>query len=132
MNGGALVVGDGGEARRLAFAQERQHALDQFERLLGLLVLAADLLLEDGYAPLQTVEIGEHQLGLDGVGIFDRIDAALDMDHVLVLEAAEHIGDGIDLADMGEELVAEPFALRGAAHQPGDIDEGEPRRHHLV
>ena len=30
-----------------------------------------------------------------------------------------------------KELVAEPFALRGAAHQPGDIDEGEPRGDHL-
>ena len=53
------------------------------------------------------------------------------MDHVGILEAAQHIGDGVDLADMGEELVAEPFALGGAAHQPGDIDEGEPRGDHL-
>ncbi len=60
------------------------------------------------------------------------IDAALDMDHVRVLEAAQHIGDGVDLADMAEELVAEPFAFRGAAHEPGDIDESEPRGHHLV
>ena len=59
------------------------------------------------------------------------IDAAFDMDHVVVLEAAQHIGDGVDLADIGEELIAEPFALRGAAHQPGNIDEGEPRGDHL-
>src|SRR6202008_3783236 len=38
-----------------------------------------------------------------------------------------HMGDGIDLADIGEELIAEAFPLRGAAHEAGDIDEGEAR-----
>ena len=33
--------------------------------------------------------------------------------------------DGVDLADVGEELVAEAFALGRAAHQAGDVDERE-------
>ncbi len=53
------------------------------------------------------------------------------MDHVVVLEAAQHVGDGVHLADMSEELVAEPFALGGPAHQSGDVDEGQPRGDHL-
>ena len=51
------------------------------------------------------------------------IDPALDVGDVAVLEAAQHVDDRIDLADVGEELVAEPFALGGAADQPGDVDE---------
>ncbi len=43
------------------------------------------------------------------------------MGDVVVLEAAQHMRDGVDLADIGEELVAQPFALRRAAHQAGDI-----------
>ncbi len=82
-------------------------------------------------APLQAVEIGQHQLGLDRFDVGDRIDAAFDMRHVGILEAAHHMGDGIDLADIGEELVAEPLAFRSAAHETGDIDEGQPRRHDL-
>ena len=39
--------------------------------------------------------------------------------------------DRVDLADIGEELVAEAFALAGAAHQPGDIDEADLGRHDL-
>jgi hypothetical protein len=31
--------------------------------------------------------------------------------------------DGIDFADIGEELVAETLTLGGATHQAGDIDE---------
>jgi hypothetical protein len=41
------------------------------------------------------------------------------------------MGDGVDLADGGEELVAEPFALRCAFHQPRDVDEGQPGRDDL-
>jgi len=33
------------------------------------------------------------------------------------------VDDGVHFADVGEELIAEPFALRGALHEPGDIDE---------
>ena len=43
-----------------------------------------------------------------------------------------HMRDRVDLADVGEELVAEAFALRGAAHQAGDVDEGQPRRDDLA
>ena len=41
------------------------------------------------------------------------------------------MGDRVDLAQMAEKLVAEPLPLRGAAHQPGDIDEFELGRHDL-
>ncbi len=84
------------------------------------------LLLERGPSPLQAFEIGEHQLGLDCFGVGDRIDAALDMGDVVILEAAKHIGDCVDLADVGQKLVAEPLAFRGAAHEAGDIHEGQP------
>ena len=53
------------------------------------------------------------------------------MDDVVVLEAAQDMGDRIDLAHMAEKLVAEPLALGGAAHQPGDIDEFELGRDDL-
>ena len=48
-----------------------------------------------------------------------------DMGDVVILEAAQHMRHRIDLADIGEELVAQPFALGGAAHQPGNVDEGD-------
>ena len=54
------------------------------------------------------------------------------MGDVAVFEAAQHMGDGVDFADMGEELVAEPFAARGAADQPGDIDEFQLGRDDLL
>src|SRR5262249_15198230 len=50
---------------------------------------------------------------------------ARDMGDVGVLEAAQHMGDGIDLADVGEELVAQAFAVGSTLHQARDVDELE-------
>ena len=122
-----VLVGGLGQPRRLALAQQRQRLAEHGGGGLGLLVALRRLLLEGGHALFERFEIGEHQLGLDRLGIGDRIDLALDMRHVAALEAAQHMDDRIDLADVGEELVAEALALRGAAHQPGDVDEGELR-----
>ena len=48
------------------------------------------------------------------------------MDHIVVLEAAHHVDDGVHLADVGQELVAESLPLAGSLDQPGDIDELHP------
>ena len=118
-----------GQPRRLAVAQKRQRAVDEIERLLGFLVAALGFLAQGVDAPLQAVEIGEHQFGFDRLDVGDRIDAAFDMGDIGILEAAHHMGDGVDFADIAEKLIAEPLAFGGAAHQARDIDEGQPRRH---
>ena len=53
------------------------------------------------------------------------------MDDISVGETADHMGDRVDLANMPERLVAEPFAASGAADQPGDIDKFELGRDDL-
>jgi hypothetical protein len=42
------------------------------------------------------------------------------------------VDDGVDLADVAEELVAQAFALGRAAHQAGDVDEAELGRDDLL
>ena len=76
-------------------------------------------------ALFQALQIGQHQFGFDRLGIADRIDFAFDMGDVVVFEAAQHMGDGIHFADIGKELVAQPFAFRRAAHQAGNVDEAD-------
>jgi hypothetical protein len=106
--------------------------LQQALLLHRLLVAAAHLAHEVLQPLLDAFQIGQHQLGLDGLGVGHRVDAALDMGDVAILETAQHMGDGVDLADIGEELVAQPLALGRALHQPGDVDEGHPRRDDLL
>ena len=42
---------------------------------------------------------------------------------VVIFETTQHMDDGIDFADIGEELVAESFTLGGTAHQAGNVDK---------
>src|SRR4029078_7877520 len=105
--------------------------LYEVDLLLGVLVVALGFLREVVDALLEAVEVGEHQLGLDGLDVGERGDLALDMRDVGILEAAHDMRDGVDLADVGEELVAEAFTLGSAAHEAGDVDEGRPGRDDL-
>lgn len=119
-------------AHGLAFLQQLQRCFHDGKLRHRLLVLAGRTLARLFGTPFEAVEIREHQLGLDGVGVFDRMDTAFDMGDVVVLETAQHVHNGIHLADVGEELVAEALALGRAAHQPGDVYEGDARRDDLL
>ena len=59
---------------------------------------------------LQAFQIGQHQLCFDRFCVADRIDRAVNMGY-LTLEAAQHVDDGVDLANIGQKLVAQPLAL---------------------
>jgi len=74
-------------------------------------------------ALLYGVEIGEQELGVDDVDVVEGVDAAGYMDDFGIGEAADDVEDGVGLADVREELVAEAFALAGAFDDAGDVDE---------
>ena len=89
---------------------------------LGGLLLAAETVLHH-------LEVGEDQLQVDGFDVADGVDAfglvdILDnVDDVVVVKAAHDMHDGVAFADVAEELVAEPRALRRALDQPRDVDK---------
>ena len=121
--GGDLLALRHGGARGAALAQRRDQRLHQRQLRRRLLVVAARLLLQRGHALLQAVEVGQHQLGLDDLAVAQRVHAALHMRDVAILEAAQHMDDGVHLADVGQELVAQPLALGGAADEARDVHE---------
>ena len=47
------------------------------------------------------------------------------MDNIAVHKRSHHMQDGICLADIGEELVAQAFAGACACDKPGDVNEGD-------
>ena len=51
--------------------------------------------------------------------------------HVVVGEGPQHEDDGVDLADVGQEPVAEALARAGPFDQPADVDELHGGRHDL-
>ena len=89
----------------------------------GFLVTGAGFLDLAGVDALNGGEVGQGEFGDDGLDVGDGVDAAVDVDDVGVVEAADDVDDGVGLADVGEELVAEAFAFAGASDEAGDVDE---------
>jgi hypothetical protein len=133
-------AGDGGRlgalqrqlAQGLILGEVGQALADRIDAELGLLVAALGRALGLGERILQGLEVGQHQLDLDGLDVRDRVDRAGDVDHVGVLEAADDLEDRFDLADVAEELVPEPFPLAGPLHDPRDVHEAQGGRDELL
>ncbi len=94
--------------------------------------LLAHVLGQSRQPVVDGLQVGEDELGVDGLDVVRRVDAAVDVDHVGVLEDADHLADRVALPDGRQELVPEPLPLRGALHDPGDVDEGDRGRHDLL
>ena len=69
---------------------------------------------------LDGLEVGEREFEFDDAEVFDRVGRAGD---VVVDERPEHEDDRVDLADVGEELVAEPFTLARPLDEATDVDD---------
>ena len=83
------------------------------------------LLAAGGSAFSMRLQVGEDQLGVDRLDVVGRVDLAVDVDDVRVVEGADHLADRVGLADVGQELVAQPLPLGGAADDAGDVDEAD-------
>ena len=60
--------------------------------------------------PLRGIEIGKRQFRMDDLDVGNRVDTAADMNHVRVIKNADHLSDRIDVANMPEELITQPFS----------------------
>ena len=76
---------------------------------------------------LYLLQVRQDQFQFNNFDIFSWIGNRADMDHVGVFEAAHDMKQGVCIADMAQELVAQPFSLAGAFHQAGDIHEFDGR-----
>ncbi len=119
-------------ARGLAFVQVRQQAFQQRDQLLRILVARLGLLAVALDGAFHHGQVGQCQFGQDDFDVGNRIDLAGDVHHVGIVKTAHHVDDGIGLADVGQELVAQTFAFGRARHQPGDVDELDDRRLHAL
>ena len=100
--------------------------------------LGLRLLPDAVVALLELLHVSEDEFGLDDLRIADGVDgrglvsAFLDVDDVVVLEAADDMEDRVALADVREELVSEALALRRALDESGDVGELHRRADYLL
>ncbi len=81
---------------------------------------------------LDRVEVLQAQLGVDGRDVGERVDLVLDVDHVVVVEAAHDVRHRVDLTDVAQERIAQALTLRSAAHQARDVHEADRGQHLFV
>ena len=53
------------------------------------------------------------------------------MGDVIIFKTAQHMGNRVAFADIGQELIAKAFTLAGTFYQTRDIHKGHPRRNDL-
>ena len=126
-----LVLGvEGDGAGRLALVEGFLEAAEHFVLYFGLLVATGlCLFLHAGDAAFDGLEVLQLQLVVDDFLVAHRVDRSVDVNHVRVVEATEHMNDGVRLADVGEELVAKTFAFRSTLHKTCDVDNLDRCRH---
>src|SRR5262249_123202 len=127
-----LVVTERERRRRFSSIEMRDEFFAKRDLRLCLLVAAARSFGLAIGALLHGGEVGEDQLGVDDLDVAHGIDVARDVMNVAVLKTAHDLHDRIDLADVAEELVAEPFARARAFHEPRDVHELDRRRNDLL
>ena len=128
---GAGVAVQGQRAHRGAGLQAFAHLPKQCHEGDGILVPGARHAADAVGGPLHGVEVGQGEFGVDDLDVIGGRHLARHVHDVAVPKAAHHVGDGMGLANVGQELVAEPLALGGAGDQAGDIDEFHGGGHHL-
>ena len=122
-----LLLIAGVAAGGLALPQPGQQSLEHLSRVEELLVSLAGLgvLLN---AALHHLHVCHDELNVDNLNVPGGIAAALYVDDVLVVKAADHMDNGVGLPDVGQELVAQALPLGGPLHQTGDVHKLNDRR----
>ena len=74
-------------------------------------------------AALDGLEVTQLQLQVDDFLVAHGIYCSVNVGHVVVVEAAQHMDNGVSLTDIAQELVAQALATAGTLDQTGDIDD---------
>ena len=116
-DGLALLVAHLHVARGLALVHPCIQALGGLE-LEGELLVALGVLLKARQGLLDGAQVCQHELGADGLEVAFGVCAALAAHDVWVLEVAHDLADGVALADVCQELVAQDASLKSARVVP--------------
>ena len=92
---------------------------------------AARAALDLSQAVLHRFHVGKDKFEIDRLDIPHGIDGIFYVRDIGILETAYDVHDRVNLADMGEEFVPQPFAAGGAFDEPRDIDKFDDGGGHL-
>ena len=75
------------------------------------------------HASFYGFQVLDLKFGVDDFLVADRIDAAVDVDDVRVVETTDYVENGIRLAYICKKLVSKTFTFAGTAYKACDVDD---------
>ena len=81
---------------------------------------------------VQHIQIGKNQFQIDGFNISCRVDAAVNVNNVDILKAADNVDNRIHFPNISEEFIAQTFALRSTLYQTSDVNKFEGCRGEFI
>ena len=97
---------------------------------LGLAVASGlGLFLDAVDTALDGLQISQLQLQVNDLLVAHGIHGAVNMGHIIVVEATQHMDDGIGLTNVTQEFVSQALTTAGSLHQSGDVDDFDRRGH---
>ena len=117
-----LVLCKSHGARALTLLKNCVNALKKLQLTRKSLV-ALHSLLGSVYSSLYHFHIREDKLHIDGLKISHGVDRSVNVDNIIVLEAAYDVNYRIALTDVRQELVAKSLTLRSSLYKTCNINE---------
>ena len=117
---------------RLAFVELCVAALEQFQSRHRFLVLGSGRLLGAVHRTGDALQVGQDELHVQRLDVAGRVERAIRVSDVGVLETADDVHDRIHLADVGQEFIAHAHALGGPAGDAGDVHDAHLCRDDLL
>ena len=111
--------------------QMRFQLCEHFQFPLRVFIPYAGRFCRLGDSAFQNLQIRKNQLQIYGINIPLRIHRTIYVDHIRILKTANHMNNGVTLPDVGKELVAQTFSLRGTLYKPRDIHKLHHGRRYL-
>jgi hypothetical protein len=109
-------------ASRSALKQRFTESVEYIGRDSGLLIANGGLFLYLLQTLVDGLKIFDLKLNIYYLLVADGIHCAVHMGYVIVVKAAQYMDNGIALAYVAQELVAQTLALAGTLDQSGYID----------
>ena len=93
--------------------------------------IALHLAVEPVDLAFELLQVGQHQFGVDHLDVIARVDGTGNMNDIVIFKTTHHMDNRRGLANVGEKLVAQPFAQAGPFDQPGNVKELDGGVDHL-
>ena len=100
--------------------------------MIEALVAALGVFLRLVDAAVDHLKVSHDEFGIDNVNVAQRVGRTLDVCDICVVKAAHNVDNRVAAADVGQELVAQTFALRCALHETCNVDKLNDGRGELL